>query len=58
MTITGTTSNPIVAVDVKGVLEKNAGSIVNGQLLGKGQGQGQGQQTVDALTGLFGKKKK
>jgi AsmA protein len=56
MTITGTTSNPIITADVKGLLQKNAGSVlggIGGQLLGKGKNQ----QTVDALTSLFGRRK-
>ncbi|CAN5737168.1 hypothetical protein BH10ACI4_BH10ACI4_19060 [soil metagenome] len=53
MTITGTTSNPVITADMKGLLQKNAGSILGGQLLGKGQNQ----KTVDAITSLFGKRR-
>ena len=52
MTITGTTSNPIISADMKGLLQKNAGAILGGQLLGNGQKQ----KTVDAITSLFGRK--
>jgi AsmA protein len=52
MTITGTTSNPIIAADVRGLLQKNAASILGSQL-----GKGKNQQTVDAITSLFGKRK-
>jgi AsmA protein len=53
MTVTGTTSNPIITADVKGLLQKNAGSIIGSQLLGKSKNQ----QTVDAITSLFGRRK-
>ncbi|MCU1321059.1 MAG: hypothetical protein JWM43_708 [Acidobacteriaceae bacterium] len=53
MTVTGTTSNPVITADMKGLLQKNAGSILSGQLLGKGKNQ----KTVDAITSLFGKRK-
>jgi AsmA protein len=53
MTITGTTSNPVITADMKGLLQNNAASVLGGQLLGKGKNQ----KTVDAITSLFGRKK-
>ncbi len=57
MIITGTTSNPIITADVKGLLQKNVGNLLGGQLLGGQKGNGQGQKAVDALTSIFGKKR-
>ncbi len=56
MLITGTTSNPVINVDLKGLIQQNASSILGqrSQQLGKGSGQ---QSPLDALTGLIGKKK-
>ncbi len=56
MTITGTTSNPVITADMKGLLKNNASGLLGAgsQILGKGQ-KG---NAVDALTSLFGGKKK
>ncbi|WP_213807602.1 AsmA family protein [Granulicella sp. dw_53] len=53
VTVTGTTSNPVIMADVGKLLQKNAASILGGQLLGNGKNQ----KTVDAITSLFGRKK-
>lgn len=53
MTVTGTTSNPVITADMRGLIQNNAASVLGGQLLGKGKNQ----KTVDAITSLFGKKK-
>jgi AsmA protein len=57
MVITGTTSNPIITLDMKGLLQKNVESLLGGQLLGGQKGDGQGKTALDALTSLFGKKR-
>ena len=53
--ITGTTSNPVITADMKGILKQNESSILGQgkQLLGKGSGQ----NPLSGLTDLFGKKK-
>jgi AsmA protein len=50
VTVTGTSSNPIITPDVGGLLKNNATSIFGAQ-------KGNGQQLVNSLGGLFGKKK-
>jgi hypothetical protein len=50
VTVTGTSSNPIITPDVGGLLKNNATSILGAQ-------KGNGQQLVNSLGGLFGKKK-
>ena len=54
--IQGTTSNPSFVPDVKGMVGGMVGGQLNG-LLGGAQAGGQ-NNPVDAITGLFGKKKK
>lgn len=54
VTITGTSSNPVITPDVAGMLRKNATSILGGQN-GK-QKNDAGQQVMRTLGGLFGKK--
>jgi AsmA protein len=51
VTITGTSSHPIITPDVNGLLKNNAASILGTQ-------KNSGQQLVDSLGGLFGGKKK
>jgi AsmA protein len=51
VTITGTSANPILTADMKGLLNKNATSIL-------GKPKGSGQQVIDVLGGLFGGSKK
>ena len=48
VTITGTTSNPIITPNVNGMIKSNATSLL---------GKGSGSQVTNALGGLFGKKK-
>ena len=50
VTITGTSSHPIITPDVNGLLKNNAGSILGTQ-------NNNGQQLVNSLSGLFGGKK-
>jgi AsmA protein len=50
VTITGTSSNPIITPDVNGLLRNNATSIL-------GNRKDAGQQVMRSLGGLFGKKK-
>jgi AsmA protein len=50
VTVTGTSSNPIITPDVNGMLKNNASSILSTQ-------KNNGQQLVNSLGGLFGKKK-
>jgi AsmA protein len=51
VTVTGTSSNPIITPDVSGMLKNNASSILGSQ-------KNSGQQLVNSLGGLFGGKKK
>jgi AsmA protein len=51
VTITGTSSNPIITPDVSGMMKSNMGSILGNQ-------KNNGQQLVNSLGGLFGGKKK
>jgi AsmA protein len=54
VTITGTSSNPVITPDVNGLLRENATSILGIQ---KGnQKKDAGQQVMRTLGGLFGKK--
>ena len=52
VSVTGTSSHPIITPDVNGLLKNNAASLLGAQ---KGNGQ---QQIVNSLSGLFGGKKK
>jgi len=54
VSITGTSSHPIITPDVNGLLKNNAASLLGTQ---KGT-QNNGQQLVNSLSGLFGGKKK
>jgi AsmA protein len=51
VTITGTSSNPVITPDMKGLVRNNATSILGNQKNG-------GQQVIQTLGGLFGKKTK
>ena len=51
VTITGTSSNPIITPDVNGMMKSNMSSILGNQ-------KNSGQQLVNSLGGLFGGKKK
>jgi hypothetical protein len=51
ITITGTSSNPVITPDVSGLLRNNATSILGNQ-------KNTGQQVMQTLGGLFGKSKK
>jgi len=51
VTVTGTSSNPIITPDVSGMLKNNAASILGTQ-------KNNGQQLVNSLGGLLGGKKK
>ena len=56
--ISGTTSNPHFVPDMKGVATGVAQGILGQVMVGKGGNGSQTNNPVDAITGLFGKKKK
>jgi hypothetical protein len=56
--ISGTTSNPHFVPDMKGVATGVAQGILGQVMGGKGGNGSQTNNPVDAITGLFGKKKK